>query len=473
MPAPVLHPLRRRLCEGGTDCTRRRRGQARTALLVLAAILCVIVALPGGFGGRAEAIYRDAIAQVAESGFAVKIDSYQRGWFSSECELSGTARGQRFTLTQRIHHGPLGFYDGWRVAFPVAAVVDTDPPPVLRDFLNRTAGDAPLLIQTVVAINGALDLHVSREPSQRVSPGLTVEFGGLDWRWRLSADRHLMRGRAPGITATGTFGEVEAANLALDGESRRDTSGLWLGGGTLVLQRLGYSLVPLGAHPARSGLLRKLSISTRTSLTNGLIEARLKLAADELRGGQLRLGPLALEANAGNLAAAPFERLRTDALSISRSGLDKAAQTQMMREKGAGLLIAMVQRGPTISLHLDLAGAGGKAMGDAHAAIAPQLADDPLMKARAADGKALAASVWEKYASVTAEATILPALLAQLATNDQVKGLLAGGILVRDGASYACHASYKDGAWTVNGKKLTPAAQATKSPGASGVPPRP
>ncbi len=473
MPAPALHPLRRKPEPEGAGATRR--GQARTALLAFALIVCAAIVLPGWFGGRAETTYRDAVAQIADSGITVKIDSYRRGWFSSEGVLSLAAGKLRLTLAQRIHHGPLGFHDGWHVAFPVAAVIDTDPPPALRDFLNRTTGDAPLRIETVVAMNGALDTHVWRAPSQRVRPGLTVKFGGLDWRWQLSSDTHLMRGGAPGIIATGTFGEADAAGVTLYGESHRDSTGLWLGGGTLTVQRLSYSVIPVGTHPARSGLAQELSISALTSLSNGLIDARLKLAVGEVSGERLKLGPMALEAHAGNLAAAPVEQLRKQAVAIARSGLDKAAQARTMREKGSGFLIAMVKQGPTLSLHLDAAGAGGKAVGDARLAIAPALADDPLMKARAADGKALAASVWSKYATVTAEASAPPALLAQLASNDQIKGLVANGILVRDGANYVCHAGYQGGAWTVNGKKFERPAPALKpaSPGAPPIPTRP
>lgn len=438
-----------------------RRGQAQAGLLFLIAVIVICVVVVVGLflwsGGLAETTYRNAVRQTADSGFDVRIESYERGWFSSQGIVSvPIGKQRRVTLTQRIHHGPLCFYDGWHVAFPVAAVVDTDPPPQLNDFLNRTFGDAPLLIETVVAMNGALDTHVSRAPSQRIGPLVTVKFQGLDWHWRLAPDTHLMRGDMPGISATGGFGEVEAAGVVLDGQSHRHGSDLWLGNGSLAVQRVSYSIVARGAHPAASGLAQDLSVSESTTLNSGRIDARLKLAAGEITGKRLKLGPMALEAHLGNLAPEPVEQFRKDAASISGSDLDKAAKERMLRAKAADLLIAIVKQTPVLSIDLDAAGAGGKAIGHAQLVIDGDLAKDPMLKDEAADGKALAARIWNKYASVTADLTVPPALLAQVANDDQIKRLEANGVLVRDGANYICHASYKGGDWTVNGKKFRP-----------------
>ena len=105
------------------------------------------------FGGRAERVYRDSIAQLAGAGHAVSLESYRRGWFSSEATVSVAVGGHgAITLVQRVHHGPLGFYNGWHVAFPVAAVVDTNPPPKLQGVMDKIFGEAPIVMSAVVVV---------------------------------------------------------------------------------------------------------------------------------------------------------------------------------------------------------------------------------------------------------------------------------------------------------------------------------
>ena len=186
------------------------------------------------FGGRAERVYRDSIAQLAGAGHAVSLESYRRGWFSSEATVSVAVGGRgAITLVQHVHHGPLGFYNGWHVAFPVAAVVDTDPPPKLQGVIDKIFGEAPIVISSVVWMGGALDTYISREATERADPAhnFTAKFGGFNSEVHLSQNAYTIRGDAPGITAAGAFGEAGMAGLTISGESHRHGSGLWLGYG--------------------------------------------------------------------------------------------------------------------------------------------------------------------------------------------------------------------------------------------------
>ena len=84
------------------------------------------------------------------------------------------------TVIQHVHHGPLGFYNGWHIAFPVAAIVDTDPPEALQTNLDKVFGDAPIVISTVVGMGGTLDTYISRATTERADPAfplLTTKFG--------------------------------------------------------------------------------------------------------------------------------------------------------------------------------------------------------------------------------------------------------------------------------------------------------
>ncbi|MGH7913246.1 MAG: DUF945 family protein, partial [Candidatus Binataceae bacterium] len=82
------------------------RGQARVAYVVAALCLGIVVIAPALFGGRAERVYRDSVAQLAGVSNAVRLDSYRRGWFSSQATVSVAAGRGTITFVQHVHHGP-------------------------------------------------------------------------------------------------------------------------------------------------------------------------------------------------------------------------------------------------------------------------------------------------------------------------------------------------------------------------------
>jgi len=229
------------------------RGQSRVAYLVAAACLGVVIVVPALFGGRAERVYRDSIAQLTGAGHTLRLDSYRRGWFSSQATVSFATGPRVLTFVQHVHHGPLGFYNGWHMAFPVAAVVDTDPPPTLQSGLDKFFGDAPIVISTVVRMGGALDTFISRAASEHTDPAqkFTAKFGGFYSEVHLSQDAYVIGGDAPSITAAGTFGEAGMGGLTIRGESHRDASGLWLGGGALNICLLYTSPSPRDLSTSR------------------------------------------------------------------------------------------------------------------------------------------------------------------------------------------------------------------------------
>lgn len=450
MRSPIPTPLK------ATLPRHHRVGQGRSGFLVLAAIAIIcallVIGVPKWFGVRAERTYREVMRQTISNGDGIKLDSYQRGWFSSRAVITVPLGSHCVTLTQHIHHGPLVFYDGWHVAFPVAAVIETDPPPALRAYLDRTLGEAPLLIETVVAMNGALDTHIRRPASVHSAPGLTVKFRGFDFHLHRSSDARRMSGRAPGITATGGFGEAQVAGMSLNAESHRQGTELWLGHGGIKMERVLYSIFAHGKRPSLSGLIQDISISVRTALEDGRVDLRLRLGAGKVSGRTLTLGPVMIEEHLGHLAPEPFEQFRKDAASISLSPADDAAHQRMLRALKRKILIAIVKQTPTFAINFNAAGAGGKAVGQMRFVIAKDFASDPLINDETVNGKELAARAWRKYIEATAKISIPAALLAELASNAQIDRLQAKGILVRDGADYTCHATYRKGEWTVNGK---------------------
>lgn len=434
--------------------TSAARGQARSAYIVAGVCLGAAILLPALFGGRAERVYRDSINQLAGAGHGVSLDSYQRGWFSSRATVSVAAGRGAITLVQHVHHGPLGFYNGWHVTFPVAAVVDTDPPPTLQNGLDKIFGDAPIVISTVVWTGGALDTYISRAATERADPGqkFTAKFGGFDSQVHVSQNAYTIRGDAPGITAAGAFGEAAMAGLAIRGESHRDSSGVWVGDKLLKVGRVNYSIVASGARGSASGLVQELAFAGLSEIKNGRFAVRETLSVGNLAAGGVKLGPIKLMAGVGNIPPEPIAQF-TDALgAISHSTPDQAAQSKMLQEKIAALFVAIVKEAPVLSLDLHVGSPTGEAAGKATFGISPDLAGDPLIKPGNAYPKEMVAQAWNKYGRALAEFVAPIGFLAPLTKADQLKQLEQNGILAREGANYVCRASFKDGVWLVNGR---------------------
>jgi hypothetical protein len=259
-------------------------------------------------------------------------------------------------------------------------------------------------------------------------------------------------GDAPAITAAGTFGEAGIAALTIRGESHRDASGLWLGGGALNIGRVNYSIVGSGAHASSGGLAQDISIATVTELKNGRVDARESLSIGNIAGGALKLGPMSLVAEVSNVPPEPFVQFRNAVASISHSTPDPRAQALMLQQKIVDLLVAIVKESPVMTIDLHAASPNGEAVGKATLGLSPDLANDPQIKA--ASPKGIPAQAWTKYGHASAEFVAPATFLAQLANADQLKRFEQSGILAHDGDNYVCRASFKNGGWLVNGRKI-------------------
>ncbi len=432
------------------------RGQARTAYIVAAVCLGIVIVVPALFGGRAERVYRDSIAQLAGGRHAVSLDSYRRGWFSSQAVVRVAAGRGAISFVQHVRHGPFGFYNGWHAAFPVAAIVDTDPPPVLQTNLDKVFGDAPIVISTVVGMSGALDTYISRAATERADPAqkFTAKFGGFDAEMHLSQAAYTIRGDAPGITAAGAFGEAGMAGLTIRGQSHRHSSGLWLGDKVLNISRVNYSIVGSGTHASASGLVRDIGFAGLSEIKNSRLDVRDTLSIGNLATDALKLGPMSLVAEVSDIPLEPVEQFINAISSISHPASDQQAQSRMLQEKIADLFVAIVKQSPVVSIDLHAASPDGQAVGKATFGISPDLANDPLIKAGNPDRQGMVAQAWNKYGHATTELVAPAGFLARLTKADHLKQLEQRGIFARDGANYVCRASFKDGGWLVNGRKI-------------------
>jgi uncharacterized protein YdgA (DUF945 family) len=432
------------------------REQARAGYIVAAVCLGAVIIAPALFGGRAERVYRDSIAQLGGPGHALRLDSYRRGWFSSEAIVSVTTGRGAITFVQHVRHGPLGFYNGWNLAFPVAAIVDTNPPSALQSNLDKLFGEAPILISTVVRMGGALDTYISRAATERVDAAqkFNAKFGGFNLEVHLSQNAYTIRGDLPGITAAGGFGEAGMAGLTIRGESHRHSSGLWLGNKALKIDRVNCSIVGSSAHPSASGLVQDIGLAGLSEIKNGRLDVRDTLSIGNLAAGALKLGPMSLAGGVSDIPLDPIEQFMKAISSITQSASGQQAQSQMLKGKIVDLFVAILKESPVLSIDLNAASPGGAAVGKALFGISPDLANDPLIKSANPDSKGVIAQAWNKYGHARVDLAVPEGFLAQLTKADQLSRLVQMGLLARDGVNYVCHARFSDGGWLVNGRKI-------------------
>lgn len=453
---PPPYPAARR---GPGTCSS---GQARVAYVIIAALaaVCVvaILVLPDFFGRRAEKIYRDNVNQLTAAGYAIRLDSYQRGWFVSRATLTLPASAGAQVIVQRIHHGPLGFYDGWMVAFPVAAVIETQPPAKLENSLDKSLGKSPLTITTVVSMDGAMDTYISRDPSERrdSTHHMTVKFMGFQAELRYSHNRSAMHGGTPGITGTGAFGEAGVRDVTIGGRYRRAASATWVGSTKIYIGRIGYSMVSTAHHHSSTGLAQGVSVSLVKSMKNGKIDLREKVGAQKISGRKLEAGPMSLLFEISNISPEQVLKFRKDTAAISLSRLDKQARAKALRAKLPDLLTAMLKQSPPLlSLELKVSSPKGDATGQARMGIDPGFANDPMLKAKVPP-QLLFALLAKKYGHFSGNAEAPAAFLEQMVGAKHLNELQQAHILVQNGADYVVSASYQEGKFLVNGRKYTP-----------------
>jgi len=126
----------------------------------------------------------------------------------------------------------------------------------------------------------------------------------------------------------------------------------------------------------------------------------------------------------------------------------------MLQDKLVDLFFAVGKESPVLAIDLHIGSPDGEAVGKATFGISPDLANDPLIKPGDRDRKGIVAQAWNKYGHALAELVAPTGFLAPLAKADLLKQLEQSGILAREGANYVCRASFKDGGWLVNGRKI-------------------
>lgn len=446
--------------------------RAKRLTILFGAIVALSAATPGLLGMQAERQYDRYVDQLEAAGYRVTERSYARGWFSSDASFTAALpipadeEVQPPALHFRSHvvHGP---FLGAPQAFGLARI-DSE----LR------VGDVPLLVgdrqapvRTVVGIIGDTYTVIDM-PARQLSledGALQLESGALTGELRtgaghVSAVGHLV---LPLLRLRGQEGEsVELAGLRLDGGMHRSASGLALGEWRLAIEALGGSQA--GAELRLAGL----ELAARSEEKDGLVSAGADYRLRHVLADGVSYGPMDLRLTVSRLPADALARVQ-QALEDAGTGSDE------LRAQAAGLALlsnadALLAQDPALALErLQIDTPDGRVEGQLELrAVGLRLAQikDAASALRRVEGKAslrvpevvlmrflqqhalqqLAAGLDE---GEEVDAAKLEGMAVELA-RQEVAGLLAQEVLVRDGGQLAAVALWRNGLLTVNGKTV-------------------
>ena len=424
-------------------------GNERSRLAVISwAVAIAVVAgalvLPGVFGQRAERTYRDALGQLS----GLRLDSYQRGWFSSRVTISFPFAARRVTIAQVVHHGPIAFYDGWHVTGPVAAVVETDTAQA-QTALNRLLGEAALRVTTTVAMNSGLDTFISRAESSRGDPatGSYVGVGGFRLEWLRSQQSDWLNGAIPSVWIRNRLGSVELINLSTRGVSREQEPLLRVGNSEFHADRIAFN--PSGSRA--SFALQDVAVNYGISLTGGMLDLQWKFSVGQFTNPTQSIGPITLTMDLSHIAAPVVQ----DFVRQYRvAGEAATSNPQSMNHAFAQLALQLVKQAPVWKFGLAVKAPDGALAGEARMGLDPALVNDPQITAPGPDHRAMIAYARRHYGWASARLSAPVAMLSRLMDANKLQHLEDCHYLVREGGNEIAHATFKDGGLILNGNKV-------------------
>jgi len=426
---------------------------------ILAAVLVIVVGLFSIFiGYNAEAQYRQTVAELADDGIPITLNSYECGWFSSTATTDLWLDGHRFGLVHRIRHGPFVAHAGLASFLPVIEVIDTsielpeNVDPSARELLKKLS----LSIESSVTLAGAVDNQVymapisyrdERDGSTLVSNGMTADF-------YVGHNVRELSGTLEGVSLTAPSGRGHASveGLAFQGRSYRDSTGIWLGSFDLRIRELSA----MGDTSLGETSLNDISFATSAGLKQGALDFTWQLAANRARFQGSALGPTKIDLELSKIDPDPIVRYISQYEAISHSGSPDRAQ--LLRHKVIELLVALLQRSPKLSLNSRISLAEGEAQAAAEATMDDSVAGDPLLMPGGVNSAsaALVQSLFDRYSSASGVLNLPASLVMRLASDADRRRLAELGVLEIKGDRYVCNVIYRGGDLTVNGRKLTP-----------------
>jgi Bacterial protein of unknown function (DUF945) len=278
-------------------------------------------------------------------------------------------------------------------------------------------------------------------------------FGGGQCVWWLRRGEVSASGRFNRMRYTEGGSELDASALSFDGDLHLDSSGLWLHKVTWLLSRVELKLARDPDEPMLLSRLAfdALSVTSGDSVREGLLQADTRFAMKRiaLPGGNTISSNLEWQLlNVDPHAVVEWLR---DNRAIARSGQPAIQQISELGRSSVTPLVKLAKAAPKAIFKLDLQSPYGVAVSTLQAGIKPGFSDEG---SGGSDGAALVRELSENYAYASAEIVVPASLFADPESAEELNGLLARGLGVREGNNVVSRATYSRGQVFVNGQSL-------------------
>ncbi|HUO06073.1 MAG TPA: DUF945 family protein [Candidatus Binataceae bacterium] len=434
--------------------------------VAIALLLIVFVVLPWPVGMKAEAIFRQRIADLHEraqtSGYDVEIKSYDRGWFGADTVTTVDYHGHSVALVSRIMHGPFVLSGENASMRPVAAVISTniELPPELKSALSNvsTASSEPAAdIRAIIKFSGIIDVHAHVAPfTLHIGPGLpAVNSSGA--MMDLLVSNNYLRGagtldevKIETDGGTANFGKTE-----FETDSARDESGLWLG--TTEIKNPEISSAQTINVPNRGSFplnfdLHDVQITTRAWREGATIQSDHKLSIARAQG----FAGIALAINASvgfaNLDPDVLVGWSNDVRETMATVNNRDQQMHMMADRALALLVALSKNDPRVTANINVTG-DFNASGNIDITLKSAMASDSSLAQAPATQEN-----WTRIALnyLTGSGDVkLPATLTPFLADPMTKAnLVDEGFFAVQGDSVVSSANYADGHLSVRGRQI-------------------
>lgn len=473
---------------------------------LLIALVLLLVLAAGTFvatfwhaGGRVEAAFAEQKDFIAgQSALKVVDQRFERGIFTSRAEVSVELQGQaaalwgglardvlgsalkeppRLTWVHEIHHGP---FPAWRQGDFSAAdarfFTRLRINPEITAKLPEVFGDgAPVLLTTDFFADHSAVSQVSLPAIQRdLSGGVRLTWQGMsgELHFTRAYDAFQTQLAMPRLELVSGANKAVLANLAVNGDMKRGSQGLWLGGGGLSVAEMSVSATGM------TGKIAGLAYRGTVRESGEFIDVGTEFSLKNAEFRDLKLGSAKLALNFGHLHGPTLGKMRAEMDALDRQTMPDEQRAAQAAALVLGLYGELMKRQPEVAvkelsfampegnLKFSLAarllsvpedGAGPMALLGAIQASADLDVAEELAKKLAMKGikEKLRTSMAE--ANAGKDAVEVDADLeahASVAVGSQIAAAIEQGLIQRDGERLKATARWENGGLLVNGHPL-------------------
>jgi uncharacterized protein YdgA (DUF945 family) len=457
-------------------------------IVVVAALIAAMAALPYWFGMQAEAAYQAMLKKMAEgSEFTVTNSNFQRGWFESTADTTFTLTNLptvSISVLHRISHGPLPLDDDFQLQ-PLLARVKS------QISINLPGGvvKLPAMIgQSSVYLAGNSSTRLVMEPYKKVAPkaGETdtfeLEWKGLSGEFTLSADYKNLKGElnAPVLQFSFKDGNFALNKINLSIDTQEGASGLDTGSVALGVDKLVMDDRTKGETISLDGL----RLSTNTQEAGGNLNSTLAFQFRGMESGGSQQGAAQISMQLRKLDAATLVKFQKEVRALRKQKMPPDQVNMILLGKTMELLGQLAKKSPELEItKLNFKTADGEVTGKAKFVLDGTQLDvsgNPMLMLKALSGEG-EVSLPDSIVRLLAEpdvkrdvealktsgklsekeiAKLTPKRMAAITTQaikelPQYKDNVISRLrLVPDGPNYKIVAALKDGQLRVNNEPL-------------------